>query len=168
MSDDIDFNERLRRAATAPKKLPGTYTDSATGRTTGFSTAVVSASAEDVKRYSDSGNLCGECEHFCDLGTDAFAGQLAQTRFLTRLVDEYGWKLHHAFPGGIPQAGFCEAHGYLTQAFSAAKDCAFTPRRGKLRRQASDNALIQIGKDKRTAVAKQRQRDVDFRKRFGL
>lgn len=165
MSDD--FNERLRQAAQAPRRLPMSYSNES-GHTVGQSIPVVTASEADIRRFSDSGHVCGECHHFCDLGDDAYAGQMAQMQLLTTLVTEYEWKLHHAFPAGLPQSGLCEAHGYITQTFAVAKDCAYTGRRGKLRKATRETTLVQIRKDKDEAMVAQKAREQKFRSRFGL
>lgn len=145
-----------------------TYQDPVSGRTVGQSVPIVSATEADIKRFSETGNLCGECHYFLSIKEEAFAAQVAQVKLLTTLVDEYEWKLEHAFPGGLPVSGLCEAHGYITQVYAAAKDCAFTPSRGKVRRQASDNQLYQIIVDKNEAQKKQKARERGFRERFGL
>ena len=156
MSDD---NERV-----IDHRLPGTFHDPYTGSTMGRSVPVLSMTEAEIKRYSEHHSVCGECHHFISLEDHHCAALLAQGRFLVKLVDEYEWKLEHAFPNGVEHGGFCDAHGYLTQAFAVSKACAYTPRRGKVRRKASDNELLSISKDRKVADKKAADRFREFRR----
>ena len=158
MSDDDE------REIVADHRLPSTFYDPITRSTVSKPIPVFTATKDDIKRYSEMHAVCGECHHFLQVADHQVTQMLNATRALVRLVDEYDWKMHHAFPGGVENAGFCDAHGYMTQAFAVAKDCAYTPSRGKVRRQAAESELVKIYKDRATAKKKEVERDRKFRK----
>lgn len=156
MSDEPnDLDELVKARAAAPRAL-------------GASPLATVTEAE-LRRYSATGNICGECRHFEPGHAQA---EMARTRFLQVLVKEYGWKVEHALPGitaeRSSEIGLCaEAGDTATTAFAPSCD-HFSPARGKLKREARPEEQHLVVNDLRVAKAAQAQRFEEWKREQGL
>ncbi len=159
MSDD----ERMREVAS----LPVVYTDPATGHTFSKSAPVVGITEEEIKRYSRSGNVCGECKFF---EPGHFAAEAARTKFVRALVKDYEWNPRHA---GLTQEttkemGLCGAtNDTATAAFNASCN-HFVQDRGRIKRATKPEEHGVYVRDLRAAEADHAERFREFKRKHGL
>lgn len=164
MSDDVDDFARAR--AQGPRRLPITY--SGGGHSVG-SSAVVSATEQEIRRFSSGGHICGECRHF---QPGHAASEMARTRFVSGLVKDYGWKIEHAFPGitqeRTNEIGLCgESNDTGTTAFTAACD-HFRAANGVLKKVATEEERGFLVNDMRQAKAAQEERFLEWKRAQGI